>query len=100
MSKKPIPNDNQTISNRNGKPNPRRAEAIAMRRIVVEMGFWLSPFLKNHPLPVLTEYEKTVDLTRMHNSENRDRNTHDRVPADYVEPKSKKPTGRQSEWQR
>jgi hypothetical protein len=38
-----------------------------MRRIVVEMGYWLSPMLKDHPLPVLSEWERTVDLTALHN---------------------------------
>ena len=38
-----------------------------MRRIVVEMGYWLSPLLKDHPLPVLSEWERTVDLTALHN---------------------------------
>lgn len=83
-----------------GNPNPNRAEAIAMRRIVVEMGYWLSPFLKNWPLPVLTEYERTVDLSKLQHGENRDRNTHDRMPADYVEPKSKGPVGNRSKWNR
>lgn len=36
-----------------------------MRRIVAEMGFWLSPLLRDHPVPVLTEYERTVDLQRL-----------------------------------
>jgi hypothetical protein len=100
MSKKTIPNDNQSIANRNGQPNPDRAEAVAMRRIVIENGGWLSPLLKRCPLPVLTKHQETVDLSRMHNSENRDRNTHDRMPADYVEPKSKLPPGQRSKWQR
>ena len=47
-------------------PQPNGPEAIAMRRIVAEMGFWLSPLLKDHPVPVLTEWEATVDLTKMH----------------------------------
>ena len=51
------------------EPQPMLAEAIAMRRIVVEMGYWLSPMLKNHPLPVLTPWEKTVDLTTLSNTE-------------------------------
>lgn len=48
---------------------PMRAEAIAMRRIVVEMGYWLSPLLRDHPIPVLTEFERTADLSKL------DRNT-------------------------
>ena len=42
-----------------------RAEAIAMRRIVVEAGAWLSPFMRHAPLPVLTEWERSVDLSRL-----------------------------------
>lgn len=38
-----------------------------MRRIVVEMGYWLSPLLKDHPLPVLSDWERTADLTALHN---------------------------------
>ena len=47
-------------------PQPNGPEAIAMRRIVAEMGYWLSPLLKDHPVPVLTEWEATVDLTKLH----------------------------------
>ena len=47
------------------KPKKYCAEAIAMRRIVVEMGYWLTPFMKDAPLPVLTEWEKTVDLSKL-----------------------------------
>ena len=50
-------------------PNPKRAESIAMRRIIVETGYWLSPFMKDHPLPVLTEWERTVDLSAVHKAE-------------------------------
>ena len=46
-------------------PNRRRPEAVAMRRIVVENGFWLSPFMRDAPLPVLSEWEKVVDLSRL-----------------------------------
>jgi hypothetical protein len=47
--------------------NPKKycAEAIAMRRIIVEEGRWLSPFMADAPLPVLTEWERTVDLTKL-----------------------------------
>ena len=47
--------------------NPKKycAEAIAMRRLVFEMGYWLSPFMKDAPLPVLTEWERTVDLSKL-----------------------------------
>lgn len=49
------------------KEKPRRysPEAVAMRRIVVEMGFWLSPLLRDHPLPVLSDWERTVDLQKL-----------------------------------
>ena len=36
-----------------------------MRRLVFEMGYWLSPFMKDAPLPVLTEWERTVDLSKL-----------------------------------
>lgn len=49
---------------------PMRAEAIAMRRIVVEMGYWLSPLLRDHPIPVLSEWERTVDLSKVDRSTN------------------------------
>jgi len=55
-------------------PNPMRAEAIAMRRIVVEMGYWLSPFMRDTPLPVLSEWERTVNLQTLdHNCKTRAR---------------------------
>jgi hypothetical protein len=44
---------------------PNRAEAIAMRRIIVERGFWLSPFMKEEPPPSLTEWETTTDLVKL-----------------------------------
>ena len=50
-------------------PNPKRAEAIAMRRIISEAGRWLSPFMSDHPLPVLTEWERTIDLSNLHDAE-------------------------------
>jgi hypothetical protein len=46
-------------------PRSLRAEAIAMRRIIIEAGAWLSPFMRGAPLPVLTEWERTVDLSRL-----------------------------------
>jgi len=61
IRRKPSKNDDVDIA------RPDRLEAIAMRRIVVEMGYWLSPLLKDHPLPVLSEWERTVDLTELHN---------------------------------
>ena len=58
---------------REAKPNRNNGDAIAMRRIVVEMGYWLSPLLKDHPLPVLTEWERTVDLSKLEGNGNRNR---------------------------
>lgn len=81
------------------EPQPMRAEAIAMRRIVAEMGYWLSPMLKNHPIPVLTEWEKTVDLStlghseRAKNSEENRRERHN-VLSRYDAPESKKEKSR------
>jgi len=45
--------------------NPNRAEAIAMRRIIIERGFWLSPFMEKEPLPELSAWEKTADLVKL-----------------------------------
>jgi hypothetical protein len=52
--------------------NPKKfcAEAIAMRRIIVEMGYWLSPFMKGAPLPVMSEWEQTVDLSTLESWKN------------------------------
>ena len=47
------------------KPQPQSADAVAMRRIVAETGYWLSPMLKDYPLPVLTEWEQSVDLAKL-----------------------------------
>lgn len=57
--------------------NPKKycAEAIAMRRLVVEQGAWLSPFMKDAPLPVLTEWERTVDLSQLEPWKNYDPHT-------------------------
>lgn len=80
-------------------PNKKRAESIAMRRIVVEMGFWLSPFLKDYPIPVLSEWEKTVDLVKLQKAESHPMiAASDRIPKDYVERKSKGPVGNRSAW--
>ena len=58
---------------RDAQPASMRAEAIAMRRIVVEMGRWLSPLLRNHPLPTLSHHELTADLSKMdHNAKHRE----------------------------
>lgn len=62
---------------KNAKPNRMSAEAIAMRRIIAAEG-WLSPFMKGHPLPVLTEYEMTVDLSKLDTSgKNRTKKSHE-----------------------
>lgn len=62
-----------SIRERDAEPARMRAEAIAMRRIVVEMGHWLSPLLRDLPLPVLSQYERTVDLSKLdHNSKHRE----------------------------
>jgi colicin import membrane protein len=44
---------------------PMRPEAIAMRRIVADAGAWLSPMLRDYPVPKLSHYELTVDLLRL-----------------------------------
>jgi hypothetical protein len=41
------------------------AEAIAMRRIIAERGYYLNPLLAGEPVPTLTEYERTVDLIKL-----------------------------------
>jgi hypothetical protein len=46
-------------------PQPMRAEAIALRRIIVERGTWLSPFMNRQPIPKLTEAEATCDLVKL-----------------------------------
>lgn len=40
-----------------------RLEAIAMRRSVIERGYWLSPLLKDHALPTLDAREAAVNIT-------------------------------------
>ena len=42
-----------------------KPEAIAMRRIVAERGFWLSPILKDCPLPKVSKWEASVDLVKL-----------------------------------
>ena len=55
-------------------PQYMRAEAIAMRRIVAERGWWLSPQFATVPLPVLTEWEASVELAKVdHNHTTRER---------------------------
>jgi len=46
-----------------------------MRRLVLEMGYWLSPFMKDAPLPVLTKWEATVDLSKLEPWKNYDPHT-------------------------
>jgi hypothetical protein len=40
-----------------------RLEAIAMRREVIQRGYWLSPMLKDHPLPTLDAKEWAVNIS-------------------------------------
>ena len=55
-------------------PQFMRAEAIAMRRLVAERGWWLSPQFATVPLPVLTEWEASVELAKVdHNHTTRER---------------------------
>ena len=55
-------------------PQYMRAEAIAMRRIVAERGWWLSPQFATVPIPVLTEWEASVELAKVdHNHTTRER---------------------------
>lgn len=82
---------------REAKPQPWRAEAIAMRRIVVEMGYWLSPFMKDTPLPVLTEAEATCDLVELAKAQLVDRHTAPRHKVlDRVDAPSKKEVEKRS----
>jgi len=46
-------------------PQPHRAEAIALRRIIVERGTWLSPFMGKEPMPKLTPAEADCDLVKL-----------------------------------
>ena len=55
-------------------PQFMRAEAIAMRREVAARGWWLSPQFATVPLPVLTEWEASVELAKVdHNHTTRER---------------------------
>jgi len=55
-------------------PQYMRAEAIAMRRLVAERGWWLSPQFATVPIPVLTEWEAAVELAKVdHNHTTRER---------------------------
>lgn len=57
------------------QPKKYCAEAIAMRRLIVVQGRWLSPAMAGSPLPVLTEWEATVDLSRLEPWKNYDPHT-------------------------
>jgi hypothetical protein len=51
-----------------------RAEAIAMRRIVAERGWWLSPLFATVPVPAPTQWEARLDLAKVdHNHATRER---------------------------
>jgi hypothetical protein len=55
-------------------PQFMRAEAIAMRRIVAERGWWLSPLFATTPVPALSQWEASVDLAKVdHNHSTRER---------------------------
>lgn len=55
-------------------PQFMRAEAIAMRRLVAVRGWWLSPMHATVPIPVLTEWEASVELAKVdHNHTTRER---------------------------
>lgn len=55
-------------------PQFMRAEAIAMRREVAARGWWLSPQFADLPLPVLTQWEASVELANVdHNHTARER---------------------------
>lgn len=55
-------------------PQPMRAEAIAMRRIVAERGWWLSPLFANVPVPTASQWEARLDLAKVdHNHATRER---------------------------
>ena len=55
-------------------PQPMRAEAIAMRRIIAERGWWLSPLFATVPVPAPTQWEARLDLAKVdHNHATRER---------------------------
>jgi hypothetical protein len=47
---------------------PDRLEALAMRRIVLERGYWLSPMQATTPLPRLDGKELTIDISQAHST--------------------------------
>jgi hypothetical protein len=55
-------------------PQPMRAEAIAMRRIIAERGWWLSPLFATVPVPTASQWEARLDLAKVdHNHATRER---------------------------
>lgn len=55
-------------------PQFMRAEAIAMRRLIAERGWWLSPLFANVPVPALSQWEASVELEKVdHNHSTRER---------------------------
>ena len=55
-------------------PQFMRAEAIAMRRIIAERGWWLSPLFATVPVPAPTQWEARLDLAKVdHNHATRER---------------------------
>lgn len=60
-------------------PQPMRAEAIAMRRIVAERGWWLSPLFATVPVPTASQWEARLDLAKVdHNHATRERQQRNR----------------------
>jgi len=47
---------------------PDRLEALAMRRIVLERGYWLSPMHATTPLPKLDSKARELDITEAHST--------------------------------
>jgi hypothetical protein len=47
---------------------PDRLEALAMRRIVLERGYWLSPMHATTPLPKLEGKELVLDISQAHST--------------------------------
>lgn len=47
---------------------PDRLEALAMRRIVLERGYWLSPMHATVPLPKLDSKARELDITQAHST--------------------------------
>lgn len=46
-------------------PKPYNSDSIALRRIIADRGYWLTPFMRGAPVPVLTEWEWNVDLVAL-----------------------------------